>query len=585
MAIVEAINIPIGVTGTETVQQAANSYEDLGDAVAKTQREAERLALQYGVNDAKTQEAIVSAAKYKRQLDQLDTSINLNTSSMELLLSITQSLVGGFTAAIGATAIFGAESEDLQRLLVKVQGALAFSEGLNTLREQLPTAVTGLTSKFRTFNITVNTTNKLLKGLGVGALLVGIGLLIKYMDTVVAKFKEWGDALGITNFALKEQVKSQQQIVDETERQIALNEAVGASQEDILKQEEQLLKQKIELAKESEKLAQLQLEYAQFQKEGVEEATKATLDAANNTKIAEANLTAFYKLTHKERLDAQAEFRQNMFALEFQDYLDGKKLLEQIEELERQYLLDKYDPNGDYVRIRKAGRIFANKEAEEQAQIEYLNLQEQKRKELELLEEAYLKDLISKESYEKKKAELDGYYKDLEFKRTQELAQRQRDTQEEFAIGTTQMLLDLNNIFQGQKEDQSRQEFEREKALQIGQTLIGTYFAAQRAYASQINPLDPTSPIRAGLAAAFATASGLARVATIRRVRYNDPNAPTGASNTGGGISQTVPRFNAPTTRLPQTDEFTQVRRVYVTERDITNVQDKVRVTESLSQF
>jgi hypothetical protein len=578
MAIVEAINIPIGVTGQETVQQAANSYEDLGDAVAKTQREAERLALQYGVNDAKTQEAIVSAAKYKRQLDQLDTSINLNTSSMELLLSITQSLVGGFTAAIGATAIFGAESEDLQRLLVKVQGALAFSEGLNTLREQLPTAVTGLTSKFKTFNITVNTTNKLLKGLGVGALLVGIGLLIKYMDTVVAKFKEWGDALGITNFALKEQVKSQQQIVDETERQIALNEALGKS-------EEEILKQKIELAKESEKLAQLQLEYAQFQKEGVEEATQATLDAANNTKIAEANLTAFYKLTLKERLEAQLEFRQNMFALEFQDYLDGKKLLEQIEELERQYLLDKYDPNGDYVRIRKAGRIFANKEAEEQAQIEYLNLQEQKRKELELLEEAYLKDLISKESYEKKKAELDGYYKDLEFKRTQNLKQKERDTQEEFAVGTAQMLLDLNNIFQGQKEDQSRQEFEREKALQIGQTLIGTYFAAQRAYASQINPLDPTSPIRAGLAAAFATASGLARVATIRRVRYNDPNAPTGASNKAGGISQTVPRFNAPTTRLPQTDEFTQVRRVYVTERDITNVQDKVRVTESLSQF
>jgi hypothetical protein len=63
--------------------------------------------------------------------------------------------------------------------------------------------------------------------------------------------------------------------------------------------EEEILKQRIKLAQESEKLAQLQLEYAQFQKEGVEEATKATLDAANNTKIAEANLTAFYKLSLK----------------------------------------------------------------------------------------------------------------------------------------------------------------------------------------------------------------------------------------------------------------------------------------------
>jgi hypothetical protein len=64
--------------------------------------------------------------------------------------------------------------------------------------------------------------------------------------------------------------------------------------------------------------------------------------------------------------------------------------------------------------------------------------------------------------------------------------------------------------------------------------------------------------------------------------------APTASLSGGGGAAAAaaaVPRFNAPTTRLPQTDEFTQVRRVYVTERDITNVQDKVRVTESLSQF
>jgi hypothetical protein len=63
--------------------------------------------------------------------------------------------------------------------------------------------------------------------------------------------------------------------------------------------------------------------------------------------------------------------------------------------------------------------------------------------------------------------------------------------------------------------------------------------------------------------------------------------APTASFSGGGAASAAaaIPSFNAPTTRLPQTDEFTQVRRVYVTERDITNVQDKVRVTESLSQF
>lgn len=577
MAINEAVNIGINVDGTASVEKAANSYEDLGDAVAKTQREAERLALQYGINDVKTQEAIATAAKYKRELADLDTVIELNASSMELLVSVTQSLVGGFSAAVGAAALFGGSSEDLTRVLTRVQAALALTEGLNNLQTQLPRAVTGLTAKFRTLNITLRTTSGLLKGLGIGALLVGIGLLLKNIDKVVAKLKEWGDALGITNFALEAQVKVQAAVNKNIEREIALLEAQGKSQDEILKK-------RIEAAKEAKRLADLELELAQFRKEGVEEAEQTQLDAINNVAVAEANLTTFNKEQLKERQKAQQEFNQQMFTMQFEDYLQGKELLERIKEIEDEYLLYRYDSQGDYVKISTKGRIFINKEAQIQAQKEYIQLQDQKKKELELLEEAYLKELISKETYEKKKAQLDGYYKDQEFKRTQNLKQQERDVQEEFAVGTAQMLLDLNNVFQGQKEDQSRQEFEREKALSIAQTLISTYFAAQKAYASQIIPGDPSSVIRAGLSAAFAVTSGLSRVAAIRRVRYDDPNATNTASSASG--SSAVPRFQAPSTRIPGGgDEFTQVRRVYVTERDISNVQDKVKVTESLSQF
>jgi hypothetical protein len=413
--------------------------------------------------------------------------------------------------------------------------------------------------------------------LSIAGLLVGIGFLLKNLDAVINKLKEWGDALGITNFALEAQVKVQAAVNKNIEREIALLEAQGKSQDVILKK-------RIEAAKEAKRLADLELELAKFRKEGVEEAEQAQLDAINNIAIAEANLTTFNKEQLKERQKAQQEFNQQMFTMQFEDYLQNKELLERIKEIENEYLLYRYDPQGDYVKISTKGRIFANKEAQIQAQKEYIQLQDQKKKELDLLEEAYLKELISKESYEKKKAQLDGYYKDQEFKRTQNLKQQERDVQEEFAVGTAQMLLDLNNVFQGQREDQSRQEFEREKALSIAQTLISTYFAAQKAFNSQIVPNDPTSVIRAGLSAAFAVTSGLARVAAIRRVRYNDPNASDTASAVGS--TSAVPRFNAPSTRIPGGgDEFTQVRRVYVTERDITNVQDKVKVTESLSQF
>jgi hypothetical protein len=555
MAIVEAINIPIGVTGTETVQQAANSYEDLGDAVAKTQREAERLALQYGVNDAKTQEAIQTAARYKNQLEQLDSAIDLNRSSLDLLLSATQSVVGGFQAAIGATALFGQESEQLTRLLVKVQGAIALGEGLNNLKE-LPKVVRGIRANFIRLNTTLSTTQKLMRGLGIGAVIAGIVLLVKNIDGLIDKFKSLTDSLGLTNYELERQVKNQEAITKNLEREISLNEALGKS-------EEEILKQKIKLAQENEKLANLQLQYAEFQKEGVEEATQATLDAVNNTKIAEANLTQFYDEQAKARLELAEELREYLGELEDEDFLKREESLKKIFDLTKYW-----QTLGRNSAV--ANRLTAQNE-----------LQEQLKTERDLLEDSLEAGYITQQEYDDLNLKQNDAHKQRMLELDRQYLQEKRDLEEKSATEVSDMLLDLNSVFQGQRENQNKQEFEREKALNIAQTLISTYFAAQRAYASQLTA-TPDAPIRATIAAAAAVASGLARVAAIRRTTFNS-ESPTTTSATGGGAA--VPRFNAPTTRLPQTDEFTQVRRVYVTERDITNVQDKVRVTESLSQF
>jgi len=555
MAIVEAINIPIGVTGTETVQQAANSYEDLGDAVSKTQREAERLALQYGVNDTKTQEAIQTAARYKNQLEQLDSAIDLNRSSLDLLLSATQSVVGGFQAAIGATALFGQESEQLTRLLVKVQGAIALGEGLNNLKE-LPKVVRGIRANFIRLNATLSTTQKLMRGLGIGAVIASIVFLVKNIDGLIDKFKSLTDSIGLTNYELERQVKNQEGVVKNIERQIALNESLGKS-------EEEILKQKIELAKENEKLAKLQLEYAQFQKDGVEEATQANLDAINNTKIAEANLTQFYNEQAKERLELAEELREFLGELEDEDFLKRQESLKQLFDLTKYW-----QTLGRNSAV--ANRLTAEKELEEQLKTER-----------ELLEDSLEAGYITQKEYDDLNLKQNDAHKQRMLELDRQYLQEKRDLEEKSATEIGDMLLDLNSVFQGQRENQTKQEFEREKALNIAQTLISTYFAAQRAYASQLTA-TPDAPIRATIAAAAAVASGLARVQAIRRTTFNS-ESPTQSSPNGGGAA--VPRFQAPTTRLPQTDEFTQVRRVYVTERDITNVQDKVRVTESLSQF
>ena len=79
------------------------------------------------------------------------------------------------------------------------------------------------------------------------------------------------------------------------------------------------------------------------------------------------------------------------------------------------------------------------------------------------------------------------------------------------------------------------------KAAAIAATTIDTYLGAQKAYTSQLVVGDPTSPIRAAIAAGVAVAGGLANVAAI--VKTKTP----GTGGGGGGSTPsrpTIPTFD-----------------------------------------
>lgn len=77
------------------------------------------------------------------------------------------------------------------------------------------------------------------------------------------------------------------------------------------------------------------------------------------------------------------------------------------------------------------------------------------------------------------------------------------------------------------------------KAAAIAATTIDTYLGAQKAYTSQLIPGDPTSPIRAAIAAGVAVAGGLANVAAI--VKTKTP----GTGGSAGGSTPTRPTVPA----------------------------------------
>jgi hypothetical protein len=557
MAINEAVNIGINVEGTASVEKAANSYEDLGDAVAKTQLEAERLANTFGINDKRTQEAIKVAGQYKQQMEQLDFAIDGARGGIDTLFRATQGVVAGFEVAAGAAALFGGQSEELEKLLVKVQGAMVLGQGLKDIKEFGPamkTAVKDTLSWVKSLRLA----RVALAGLGIGAIVIAFQAFKNQLGGIIDFFKDLSDAVGLTNFAAEELIKTQEQNIDVLNRELAVMEAKGVS-------EDKLYKKRLEIAQAEEKLAQSRLAIIEEGAEGYEEAVKVAADATNA--IAVLTATEDKRLTdaYKERLKARAEFNQQMFTMQFEEYLQNKERLKNLRDLDRVYQAE------------------SKNQVQQNRLLRQIELKQQFQEERDMLENAYDMNLITEQEYLDLSLKQNDNHKNKLIQSDREYSQAKRDIEEQTATEVSQMLLDLNSVFQGQKEDQSRQEFEREKALSIAQTLISTYFAAQRAYASQLTA-TPDSPIRAAIAAAAAITGGLARVAAIRRVRYNDPNASDTASAVGG--TSPVPRFNAPSTRIPGGgDEFTQVRRVYVTERDITNVQEKVKVTESLSQF
>jgi len=127
----------------------------------------------------------------------------------------------------------------------------------------------------------------------------------------------------------------------------------------------------------------------------------------------------------------------------------------------------------------------------------------------------------------------------------------------------------------------ARKQFKVTKAFNIAMTIADTYMAAQKAYLSQMQ-FDPSSPIRAKIAAGIAVAAGLAKVAAISRTQFQS-TAPSTPMNTGGGggggEGRAEPSFNIVGRSNDNIllsaiqSQFDKPLKAYVVARDVTNQQ------------
>ena len=190
----------------------------------------------------------------------------LNPDKFAKVQTIVQGVSSGFAAAQGAMALFGSESEDLTKTLVKVQGAMALAsglEGLGKIQQQFSVlakdGIAAVTKAFSTLRGAIIST-------GFGALVIALGYVLTNLEkfgfvseSVTDKVKKLKDANTKMVESLNNDLKSQELDIslNVLKGNNTLEEAAKAKIAIIEKQNDKINKQLAVASKEQNRLRML----------------------------------------------------------------------------------------------------------------------------------------------------------------------------------------------------------------------------------------------------------------------------------------------------------------------------------------
>ena len=293
MAIEKVVNLKV----TDNVDQTAKSVGNLKTQLREAQNEVNALSAKFGA----TSEQAVNAAKRAAELkDAIGDAKSLTDAfnpdaKFKALTSTLGGVAGGFSAVQGAVGLLGSESQSVEKAILKVQSAMAISQGVQAIGESVDSfkqlgavirattlyqkALAGATA-VQTFVMNGATlAAKLLRGAliatGVGALVVGVGLLIANFDKVkkvVMNLIPGLSAVGDVVMSIVNTVTDFIGVTSEAER--ALDKMVSESQKTLKKNQDFLDTQGDKYDEYTKRKIQANIDYAAKVKEVSEDETR-----------------------------------------------------------------------------------------------------------------------------------------------------------------------------------------------------------------------------------------------------------------------------------------------------------------------
>jgi len=507
-------------------------------------------------------------------LNQRVKNLASDTRKLDVVVGVAQGIAGGFAAATGAAALFGVESEDLNKTLLKVQSSLALLNGVqqiaNTLNKDSAVMTNLNSSAQAAYTFVVGTSTGALKlfrialaSTGIGLVVIAIGALIANWDRLTGSINESAKATDEDTAATKRNQEAQQQLVKALDHVSDIREGKNKELLDKTRQ----INQEIE---------QLEREAAKIKAE-IDKNTNA--EVLKNLGIAHADTLAKIDTLNaeKDRLVKEAADKEAAIQKE-----QNKKIDEEKKAADEKDLDD---------RVAHLREINAAKQA---------NVEALKAAEIKLAEE----DLAMKKYYDEqdlaRRTELDGKVEELREKDKQAAikaqeeidAKKKQSTQDAFnltqqSLAATQGLSDIfyqNQLNQAAGNDKKTREikkkqFETNKVFTVSSIVLDTVLGMIKALSQAPGPVGIAEAAIMGIAGTAATIKALA-------TKFDSGSTGTlslpssGSSNTGN----TPATNSAP--QIPQTPSSIPIpQQVYVTETDISGVQGQVNVIEGLAKI
>jgi hypothetical protein len=465
--------------------------------------------------------------------------------------NVAGKLAGGFQAATGAAALFGVQSEELEKTLLRVQAATALSQGIQS--------VVGMKDAFIVLG-SVIAANPIMAIAGIITTAAGAIALMTQNTADLA------EAQKTLNKSLEDGKKRQEDYADSIfesnlELQV-LNKTLTEQQANILKLERQGSAERKKIAND-------------YAKTILDLATKLGIDLElieinQNGRIASVSLEgAGDQLNNRIKFNEEVlklQQRANEESIKLEQTFEAKKKVARIKGLKEESAVL------NNVRVEELEfttlPIFIKYA---KAEVE-LKMQTEMQKRIEDRRTAELKEALEQKALERKREEA----------RVQlEIAQNYFNAVGSLSSTYFNLQIAAANGNAKKQEELRKKQFQVEKAFRAGQAVIDTYKAINATLAAGGALATPLA-VSIGVA-------GFANVAKILSQQYNGGVQSASADvnvNTGPQIQTQAPNIGNPITRLNEQGQNQNFNnRVYVLESDISESQGRVAKLQEQATF